>query len=173
MLFTKTRLYRKHNVPIDFGKKYKDGAPIFGENKTYIGFVSMIFFCIIFQCLMGIVCCHQELQGINALYYYQENSLLYNLTVGFSVGFLYVISELPNSFVKRRLSIAPGKTSHGVVGLVFFIIDQIDSLLLVMLYVCWLGKCSFLTYLLYLFLGFVTHIFVNLILYFIKIRRNI
>jgi len=35
-----------------------------------------------------------------------------NALVGFALGFAYVLFELPNSFIKRRLDIAPGKQAN-------------------------------------------------------------
>ena len=46
MIFTKTKFYNKHKYPIDHNKTLKDNKRIFGDNKTYIGFISMINFCI-------------------------------------------------------------------------------------------------------------------------------
>jgi hypothetical protein len=40
-----------------------------------------------------------------------------------------MLSELPNSFIKRQLGIAPGKATNGMVGVLFYILDQVDMLL--------------------------------------------
>ena len=45
------------------------------------------------------------------------------------LGLAYVLAELPNSYVKRRLDIAPGQNSRGWKGRLFIVIDQIDSVL--------------------------------------------
>lgn len=45
------------------------------------------------------------------------------------LGLGYVLGELPNSFAKRRLGIAPGLQGRGPLGLLFFIFDQLDSVL--------------------------------------------
>jgi hypothetical protein len=42
-------------------------------------------------------------------------------------GFGYVLFELPNSFIKRRLEIPPGRNVTGVKGVVFTFVDQADS----------------------------------------------
>jgi hypothetical protein len=41
-------------------------------------------------------------------------------------GAAYVVAELPNSFVKRRLGIAPGASAHGARA-AQYLIDQVDS----------------------------------------------
>ena len=39
-----------------------------------------------------------------------------------------MVSELPNSFIKRQIDIAPGATTSGILNLFFYIFDQIDYL---------------------------------------------
>ena len=84
-----------------------------------------------------------------------------------------MLCELPNSFIKRRLQIAPGRTGKGWIGIVFFLIDQIDSLVGVMLVLFLVADISLAKYFAYILLGALTHIAVNLLLYAIKVRRNI
>jgi hypothetical protein len=43
------------------------------------------------------------------------------------LGLGYALGELPNSFIKRRLRIEPGRMSTGLIGALFFLIDQADS----------------------------------------------
>lgn len=173
MIFTKTSLYRKHKHPIDFNKKCKDGRRVFGDNKTWIGFFSMILFCTVFQVLLGYVCTWLNIDKYNDLYNIYTNTVLLNTIFGVLIGFVYMLSELPNSFIKRRLNIDAGKTDKGVKGFIFFIIDQIDSLLGVMLVLFLFSNFSFWKYLGYVALGALTHISVNLILYLTKVRKNI
>ena len=71
------------------------------------------------------------------------------------------------------MDIRPGKTEHSAVGAVFFVIDQIDSLIGVMLVLMAFSGISFGRYLGYLALGAGTHILVNLILYLLHIRKNL
>lgn len=173
MIFTKTRLYKKYNKPIDFFKTFQDGKRIFGDNKTWIGFVSMIFFSIIFQVLIGIICNLANINEMNEFYAIYENTIIINVIIGALIGFAYMICELPNSFIKRRVDIIPGKTGSGLIGKVFFIIDQIDSLIGVVFVLHLfsginLSKCIF-----YVVLGAITHIAINLVLFLLKIRRNL
>lgn len=173
MIFTKTPLYKKHKAPMDFNKKCKDGRRVFGENKTWIGFFSMIVFCTIFQITLGGFSSLLKIDQYNDLYNIHDNTLLLNTIFGVLVGFVYMISELPNSFIKRRLNIDAGKTDSGIKGFLFFVIDQIDSLLGVMLVLFLFSDFSFWKYLGYVAIGAFTHISVNLILYLTKVRKNI
>lgn len=173
MIFTKTTLYKKYSFPIDFNKTAWDKKPIFGKNKTWIGFFSMIVFCIFFQVLCGIICNLCNLNQYNDLFRCNENTIPFNSLFSFLVGFTYMFCELPNSFIKRRIGIEAGKTNRGFIGAIFFILDQIDSLLGVMLILALFTDIGFIGYLQYLTMGAVTHITVNLILFSIKIRKNI
>ena len=172
MVFTKTKLYRKNKCPIDLGKNFIDGKRLFGDNKSYIGFISMILFCIIFQVIWSIICKYLGFENNNELYFIYENTIHFNILIGFLFGFTYMICELPNSFIKRRINIMPGKTDKGIKGIIFFVIDQIDSLIGVFFVLMLFNGMSLSRYLLYLFVGALTHISINLLLYGLRIRRN-
>jgi len=173
MVFTKTGFYNAHKTPIDKGKRARDGRDIFGPNKTWIGFASMIVFCTVFQVLFGVLCNALSLNRYNDLYICRPNTLPLNLLFGALIGTVYMLCELPNSFVKRRMGIGAGKTVGGLKGVLFFIIDQIDSIVGVMLVLMLFTDIGLVGYLCYVALGGVTHITVNLILFALKIRRNI
>ena len=173
MVFTKTKLYKKYNVPIDRNKTAWDGKPIFGPNKTWIGFVCMIVFCIIFQLLCGLCCAAFGWEEYNDLYRCQPNTASLNLLFGTLIGVAYMVCELPNSFIKRRIGIKAGKTVAGVKGVLFFVIDQIDSILGVMLILALFTDIGVMGYFKYVAFGALTHIGVNLLLFALKIRRNI
>lgn len=174
MIFTKTSIYNKLRSPIDGGKKLKDGQDIFGKNKTWIGFFSMIIFGIISQVIWGYLCgTISFLQDKNYIYYNTANTLINNIIIGAMLGFAYVICELPNSFIKRRIKITPGKTEKGLIGKLFFVIDQIDSIIGVTIVLSFWYKMPMYQFFLFILLGGLTHIVVNLILYSIKIRKNI
>lgn len=173
MIFTKTPFYRKHKHPIDGGYTCKDGRRALGENKTWIGFVSMVLFCTAFQILLGILCNSFGWNDYNQLYDKFDNTIWYNALFGFIVGLVYMVSELPNSFIKRRLNIDAGKTKKGFVGSIFFVVDQIDSLVGVMFVLYLFSGFSIGRYFGYVGLGALTHIVVNLVLYFSRVRKNV
>jgi len=55
--------------------------------------------------------------------------------VGTAARYGYIVGELPNSFAKRRLDIAPGAAGQGTSGRAFWIIDQLDSLAGMLLFI--------------------------------------
>lgn len=171
MLFVKTKLYSKIKFPIDGGKKFRDGKRFLGENKTWAGFFGMILSGALSQLLWGFVCL--KIPEICYIYFYFDNTPLFNLAAGAAMGLAYVLFELPNSFIKRRLDIPSGKTVGGAKGCIFFLIDQVDSLFGVAAVYEALYPMPFWQYILYILLGAVTHIWINSILYAAKIRRNL
>ena len=54
---------------------------------------------------------------------------------GLLLGTGYIVGELPNSFAKRQLAIAPGAAGQGASGRVFWVIDQLDSLVGMLLFI--------------------------------------
>lgn len=172
MLFVKTTLYKRLKKPIDRGIVLSDDKRLFGDNKTWIGFIGMIISAMISQVLWGFVCL-TALKNLNYIYNYNHNTIAFNVLSGFALGFAYVLFELPNSFIKRRIRIPDGKTISGIKGIIFFIIDQIDSLIGVGIVLALLYPMSLAQYFLYILIGALTHIAVNLILYKAKIRRNL
>jgi len=86
-------------LPIDFGKNFFDGKPIFGRNKTFRGF----FFGLAVGTTVGLV-----------------ESVLFRYPIFFglllSLGALF--GDLTGAFVKRRLGLAPGDLLP--------VIDQVD-----------------------------------------------
>lgn len=171
MFFVRTNFYKKHKSPIDRGATLSDGRRIFGDNKTWVGFFGMIVFTIMAQIVFGYL--DKFLPQGSYIYTYYDNNLIYNALVGFFLGLSYVVCELPNSFIKRRISIPDGKTASGAKGLLFFLVDQIDSLLGAGLVLAVVSHLTIVEYFIFILVGAGTHIFVNLCLFMLKIRKNL
>ena len=86
--------------PIDFGKKFFDGKPILGKNKTFQGFFSGL--------AVGTVA------GLVESAFFPEYSIFFGLLL--SLGAL--LGDLTGAFVKRRLGLAPGELLP--------VVDQVD-----------------------------------------------
>lgn len=171
MVFVKTPLYKRINRPIDGGGTLRDGKRVFGENKTWAGFFGMIVFGAAAQVLWGFVC--TGFPELCPIYSRFGNTPLFNLAAGAAMGFAYVLFELPNSLVKRRLDIPSGKTASGLKGAAFFAVDQVDSLFGVAGVFAVLFPMTVREYFAYILLGAGTHIAVNSILYVTRIRKNL
>ena len=95
--------------PIDGGKKFTDGRPIFGTGKTWGGFVAGIAT----GTLAGLV------QGFIA------KGLSHYLLLGFLLALGALFGDLLGSFIKRRLGIKRGDAAPGLDQLGFVIVALI------------------------------------------------
>ncbi len=171
-IFCKSGLLPSLKKPIDFNKNFIDGKRILGDNKTWKGLFGYIILTIFFQILWGLLCAKTSLLNYNLFYNSNENSAVFNIIVGFLVGLFYALFELPNSFLKRRLSIEPGKPPKGAKKIYFIILDQADSVFGVRLVVAMFYRMTVGFYFTYVFVGLITHLFFNMLLYFIGMRKN-
>ena len=171
-IFCKSNILNKLKKPIDFNKKLSDGKRLFGNNKTWKGFFGYIFFNIIISILLGEVWKIFKLENLNFFYINHTNTLIYNIYIGFLLGIAYALFELPNSFIKRRLDIEPGKTLNGKNKIIFIILDQADSVFGVALIVWLFYPIGIWVYLLYIIIGTITHLLINMMLYFMHLRKN-
>lgn len=174
MLWCKVGICDFLKKPIDFGKTAPDGKRIFGDNKTFKGFVGMIIFGALLSVLWGeILKGNEALNGLNYFYRSRSNTISYNLLIGTLSGFAYALFELPNSFIKRRLDITPGKNDiSGTKRFVFIFLDQADSVFGCVLVVCMFYPLPVWYYFVYVLVGALTHIIMNMLLYFCKLRKN-
>ena len=172
MLWCKLPILKAIAKPIDFGKNFADGKRLFGDNKTWKGMLGYILFNTFFAVLWGFVCQGGVLKDLNFFYQYHENTIPFNLLIGVLLGLGYSIFELPNSFLKRRLDITPGKSISGFWKVFFVFLDQADSVFGVALVVWFFYPLGILLYLLYVLVGAATHLILNMMLYFMHLRKN-
>jgi hypothetical protein len=118
----KTDLLRSLAVPLDGGARWR-GRPVFGANKTWRGIVVMTGSTAVASGAQAALA--RRLRWRSALE--MEDSAPVNAwAVGVVYGITYCIAELPNSFVKRRLGIAPGaRVMRG--AWLQYLVDQADS----------------------------------------------
>lgn len=103
MLIVKYRLFNYLNIPIwELG---------FGKNKTWRG----LLFVPAFNGLSVYLITHLNHIELN-----------HSILLGTLLGFIYVLSELPNSFIKRRMGIKAGENSSKFNNL-FYVLDKTDS----------------------------------------------
>lgn len=91
--------------PLDLGKNFIDGKPIFGKNKTFRGFFSGL--------IVG-----------TSVGFIESVFLGYPIFLGLFLSFGALIGDLTGAFAKRRLGLSPGDLLP-VVDQVNFIIGAI------------------------------------------------
>lgn len=105
--------------PIDGGRMLYD-RPIFGSTKTWRGVIVMIV------ATMAATGAQRLLEHVDAIGHFAPLHASGWAILGFSMALGYILGELPNSFVKRRLGIAPGARSR-TASAIQYVIDQADS----------------------------------------------
>ena len=107
----KTSIFQLLNIPIQ--------TQWFGANKKWRGLISLPI-----AMLASVYLLHLVETFIPSI---PQNAILFSnfnlLQFGLLVGFVFNLSELPNSFIKRRLAIPPGDESSKI----FYFIDHMDS----------------------------------------------
>ena len=93
------------------------------------------------------------------------------IVLGLILGLAYAVAELPNSFVKRRLGIAPGKRPPRNAAW-FVLADQADSAIGCALVCGWALGLTAGTILLLIAIGPAIHLLVNYSLYLMRLRRE-
>ena len=173
-IFCKTSFLQFLKVPIDGGKVLKDGERLFGQNKTWKGFIGTPTICMIVFPIWGLICSiNNSMSSLCCFYWENENTLLYNLVIGGLIGLVYAILELPNSYIKRRMRINSGKRVNGAVGFLFKVYDQIDSIIGIVLIMVLAGNMPMEMYLFYIIEGGITHLMLNCLLYGLRLRECI
>lgn len=173
MVWCKAPILKSISIPMDGNRNLRDGKRIFGDNKTWKGFLGMILFGILCTVAWGLINrVNPFLSQHNYFYANYENTIVYNLMMGAMIGFAYALFELPNSFIKRRLDITPGKTLSGIYKVLFIFLDQADSIFGCVLVICIVYKMPVWFYFAYVLLGAGTHIIINMLLYACKLRQN-
>ena len=141
---------RRFAWPIDGGRTLR-GRRVFGRNKTARGFIVMIpataaaFFTLS-------LATHPDAHGLWALTPFQYAAL------GLLAGAGFMAGELPNSFIKRQLDIAPGRSAAGrLAGPLSFVVDRVDSVLGALTAIGSVMPVPWLTVVLVLLFGPVVH----------------
>ena len=113
---------RRYRWPIDGGLTFR-GRRLLGDNKTVRGFLVMPLatassFLLVSMTTAG------RMPGLWPLRAHEYAAL------GLLAGAGFMAGELPNSFVKRQLGIAPGAPADGpYLRPAFFFVDRLDSAL--------------------------------------------
>ncbi len=154
--------------PIDFGRLYK-GKRIFGDHKTWRGFTINVVFC----CLGAFIQAWLQVKGFLPSWLFLLDYKNHALVVGILIGLGMTVGELPNSFLKRRFEIPPGKSREGFLGVVFFIYDQVDLTIGIWVFLFFLVRPSLGLILWSLLLTLALHLAVSSVGYLLGMRKTL
>ncbi len=132
-------------------------TPLFGQNKTWRGFFIVPPLNAFFQVVINFPIPHFPLWKA--------------AVIGGLLGFAYMLFELPNSYLKRRLGIAPGGNAQSNRWL-FMLLDKTDSSLGVALFSYYLLRLSLLGAVQLFLLSIITHIFFSWLLVAARIKKS-
>jgi len=165
----RSRVSKRFQRPIDGGRTFR-GVRIFGDNKTWRGFIAIVpgvgiafvLFCILF-----------------AVFPYRVNEGLWPLSIlqfgilGCLVGIGFMLGELPNSFVKRRLGVLPGEAAEGPYARrICFLVDRFDSILGGMFVLALVVPVPILTWCYIFLFGPIIHLGFNVLLFQLGVKAR-
>jgi len=181
MIVVKKDLFPSLNVPLDAGRSFR-GSRIFGDNKTWRGVVFMVLCSAFLGAAQGWLggswaeTTHWEclaFRDVGAWVGFEPGVFVAGYaTVSAVLGLGYVLGELPNSFFKRRLALRPGETRRDLLGAVFLLVDQADSVIaaLVLAGICF--SIRWYVILVGIICLTLLHLAINALLYLVKVRKN-
>jgi CDP-2,3-bis-(O-geranylgeranyl)-sn-glycerol synthase len=146
-------------VPIDLGKKL-GGKPIFGNHKTYRGFI----FGILAAILIAYLQVELYRRGLLHSIAYIDYGRTCFICLGVALGFGALFGDLVKSFFKRRLNVQPGK--H------WFPWDQIDYALGIIAFSWFIKPMTLWMMIVMLIAGPVLSILASRIGYLLKVREQ-
>jgi hypothetical protein len=159
--------------PMDGGRKLADGKRLLGDHKTWKGFWGMVVMGAWWLGLTGLVVRLAPSLGNYSLIAFDEfTSLLSPWLFGGLWGLAYVLAELPNSYVKRRINIDPGEQGSGRLGFTFAFIDQADSVLGCLLVMPLFSRITWLDAVALFLLATALHYVFNILLFYAGLKGN-
>jgi hypothetical protein len=159
---------RRLAIPIDGGAHVR-GRRVFGENKTVRGFVVMVPATALMFVVLAAAA--RTLPDLAASLWPLSLGGYAALGAWAALGFM--LGELPNSFVKRQLDVAPGQAAHGrVAALVGFVVDRLDSIVGMLTAVTLAVPTPWTTWLWVLILGPTIHWSFSVLLYRLGVKAR-
>ncbi len=164
-LVKKAKFLEFLNIPVDKGKKFKDGKPLFGTNKTCRGFVV--------GAIGGIIGAYLQM-FLYQFFFFQQISIpgidytshIIVILLGLLMGLGAITGDLIESFFKRRLSVNPGESLKPW--------DQIDLVIGAYIFVVPLlyAQLSWTLFLCSIIITFFLHVLSNHTAFYLRIRNE-
>ena len=159
---------RRLAIPLDGGARFR-GRRIFGDNKTIRGFVVMIPAA---AATFGALALAAGVLPTTAGGLWDLTPAAYT-ALGAWAALGFMLGELPNSFVKRQLDIAPGEAAGGrVAAVVGFVVDRLDSIVGMLAAVSVAVPTSWTTWMWVIVLGPAIHWSFSVLLYRLGVKAR-
>src|SRR5205085_3089626 len=155
-------------MPVDGGLKFR-GRRLFGDNKMVRGFLVMAPATGVSFALLAALLSSSP-AGLTGLWPLSPGS--YAL-LGLWAGAGFMAGELPNSFIKRQLDIAPGAAAQGGIARpFFFIVDRLDSITGMLLALSLLAPVPARVWMYLVLFGPALHWCFSLVLFHLKVKTR-
>ncbi len=161
---------RRFRHPIDGGLRVR-GRRLFGDNKMVRGFVVMVPAAGLAFWGLGMLL-DATSPALRTSLWPLGNGELALLGVWAGLGFM--LGELPNSFIKRQLDVAPGlPPAGGVARVVSFVADRVDSILGMMAAISIATPTPIMTWVWVLIVGPGIHLGFSLLLHRLGVKARV
>lgn len=157
MVAVKSELLPQLKIPIN--------QSVFGQNKTLRGLLLMPLFTALASACLPLI--DQLLTADLKL----NIELFEAIQLGFWLGLSYIIFELPNSYIKRKIGIPPGESPKKH-KLFFRVTDRLDSTLGCLLVFYLFLDTPLKTLVMILLMGILVHACITNILFVLRIRKE-
>jgi hypothetical protein len=154
--------------PLDLGLSFRRRR-IFGDHKTWRGLVINAVFCTMGTMIQTLF----QNRGYFPPWLLLLDYRNYGYVIGILLGLGMTLGELPNSFVKRQLGIPPGKRKKRLLGVAFFLFDQVDLTIGIWVFLYLLIRPSLLLVLWSFLLTIVLHVTLSSVGYLLGMRKTI
>lgn len=173
MVFVKASLLSGLSRPMDRGVRFRDGKRLLGDNKTWKGFFGMVAITAICFAAAGWLAASFPLfQRLSLIPFHEFKSPLNVWFFGAMWGLAYVLAELPNSFLKRRIDIPPGENARGLKGFFFLVLDQADSVIGCVIVLPLFSSITWPDAIMLVVLGSLIHYLTNLGLFAVHLKKQ-
>lgn len=174
MVLVKLNVLKWTNIPI--------WESAFGRNKTWRGVIVIVVLTGLFSILIsGIIPSKYsnelDFKKLQNLSFLSSTDLSFQITIailGMWLGCMYLLFELPNSWIKRRLGIGAGAQAESTVQRwTFMLVDKSDSALGVVLFYGWTFQLSTEIQLKLFIISVIIHISLAWFLYKLRIKSSL
>jgi len=147
------------NVPLDMGRRGRDGKPVFGSHKTWRGLIAATVFGAAIFALQQRLYAYEPWRSISLIPYPDEPAIL-----GVLLGLGAILGDLGKSFLKRRRGIPSGKP--------WIPFDELDFVAGALLLSALIVFLPIRAYAVIIVASPLLHIAVNHIAFYLKIRKE-
>jgi len=149
-------------LPLDMGRKFFDGKPVFGSHKTFRGFFAGLIAGVLVSAAQSLVLQFEVASDFARLPPFQYN----NVFVGFLISCGALIGDLLHSFVKRRIGLVEGAP--------LLLADQLDFVVGAVLFALLFSGSPppLLTVLIVFVITLPLHLLTNFIAYLLGVKKT-